>query len=385
MTVGAAVLLRSIGGVVTALAALAFAPVPVTAADIIGTLPFGIFFASADDTLADIAIDNDLGYTEIIMANPAIDPWLPGDRTLVVLPTAHILPSGGRSGIVINLAEQRLYHFARGKPAASFPVGIGAEAANLRTGSTYVRAKRVNPPWMPSTRMREEDPDLPPYVPPGPDNPLGPKALYLGWTGIIVHGTNKPYGVGRRVSHGCFRLHNRDIGRLYEEVPIGTQIRVVDEPVKLGWVGDSLYIEVHLTTQQADALEETGRFDPPDFPDLEAIVARAAGRATSRVDWGAVHKAVEEQRGIPRPILREPAETEPLRVFRRFHVLRRWGHHDETVITKIRPRGPRARGADGVRVKTSPRRRDPYITGLRQSRRGLKITESDTVGNAGRR
>ncbi|NUB15429.1 L,D-transpeptidase family protein, partial [Azospirillum brasilense] len=170
MTVGAAILLRSIGSVVTALAALAFAPVPVTAADIIGTLPFGIVFASADDTLADIAIDNDLGYTEIIMANPAIDPWLPGDRTLVVLPTAHILPSGRRSGIVINLAEQRLYHFARGKAVASFPVGIGAEAANLRTGSTSVRAKAFNPPWRPSSRMREGDPALRPTVPPGPDN-----------------------------------------------------------------------------------------------------------------------------------------------------------------------------------------------------------------------
>ncbi|MBY3757314.1 L,D-transpeptidase family protein [Azospirillum formosense] len=301
---GAAVLLRPMVVLCAVLAALAFAPVPAAAADIIGSPPFGIAFATADDTLADIAIDNDLGYTEIIMANPTIDPWLPGDGALVVLPTAHILPSGSRNGIVINLAEQRLYRFAKGKPPASFPVGIGAEAANLRTGSTQVRAKRVDPPWMPTARMREEDPELPSLVPPGPDNPLGPKALYLDWPGIVIHGTNKPYGVGRRVSHGCFRLHNPDIERLYQAVPVGTPVRVVDEPVKLGWLGDTLYIEVHLTTQQADSLEETGRFEPPEFPKLEEAVTRAAGRAASRVDWGAVHKAAEEQRGIPLPILR---------------------------------------------------------------------------------
>ncbi len=306
---GAAGLLRPMVILPTVLVALAFAPVPAVAADIMGSPPFGIVFASADDTLADIAIDNDLGYTEIIMANPTIDPWLPGDGALVVLPTAHILPSGPRSGIVINLAEQRLYHFAKGKPPASVPVGIGAEAANLRTGSTQVRAKRVDPPWMPTARMREEDPELPSFVPPGPDNPLGPKALYLDWPGIVVHGTNKPYGVGRRVSHGCFRLHNRDIERLYQAVPVGTPVRVVDEPVKLGWLGDTLYIEVHLTTRQADTLEETGRFEAPWFPKLEEAVTRAAGRAASRVDWDAVHKAAEEQRGIPLPILRRPSET----------------------------------------------------------------------------
>ncbi|WP_448207457.1 L,D-transpeptidase family protein [Azospirillum sp. sgz302134] len=306
---GAAVLLRPMVVLPALLAALAFAPAPAAAADIIGPLPFGIVFARAADTLADIAIDNDLGYTEIIMANPTIDPWLPGDGALVVLPTAHILPSGPRTGIVINLAEQRLYHFANGKPPASVPVGIGAEAANLRTGSTHVRAKRVDPPWMPTARMREEDPDLPSFVPPGPDNPLGSKALYLDWPGIIIHGTNKPYGVGRRVSHGCFRLHNPDIERLYQAVPVGTPVRVVDEPVKLGWLGDTLYIEVHLTAQQADSLETTGRFDPPAFPKLEEAVTRAAGRAASRVDWGAVQKAAEEQRGIPLPILRGLSET----------------------------------------------------------------------------
>lgn len=304
---GAAGLLRPRVVLVAVLAALACAPVE--AADIIGPSPFGIVFATADDTLADIAIDNDLGYTEIIMANPTVDPWLPGDGALVVLPTAHILPSGPRTGIVINLADQRLYSFAKGKAPASFPVGIGAEAAHLRTGSTHVRAKRVDPPWTPTARMREEDPELPSFVPPGPDNPLGPKALYLDWPGIIVHGTNKPYGVGRRVSHGCFRLHNPDIERLYLEVPVGLPVRVVDEPVKLGWLGDTLYIEVHLTTQQADSLEETGRFGPPEFPKLEEAVTRAAGRAASRVDWGAVHKAIGEQRGIPIPILRGPPET----------------------------------------------------------------------------
>lgn len=299
---GVAALLR-IGGLAATLVALAFAPAPAVAADIIGPLPFDVVFTSVDDTLADIAIDNDLGYTETIMANPTIDPWLPGDGMLVVLPTAHILPSGPRRGIVINLADQRLYYFSDGNPPVSFPLGIGAEAANLRTGSTLVRAKRVDPSWMPTARMREEDPELPSVVPPGPDNPLGPKALYLDWPGIVIHGTNKPYGVGRRVSHGCFRLHNPDIERLYRKVPIGTPVRVVDEPVKLGWLDDTLYIEVHLTTRQAASLDETGHFGPPDHPKLEERVARAAGRAAPRVDWGTVRKAVEEQRGIPIPIL----------------------------------------------------------------------------------
>jgi L,D-transpeptidase ErfK/SrfK len=162
-----------------------------------------------------------------------------------------------------------------------------------------VLRKRANPTWYPPPSIREEDPTLPRLVRPGPDNPLGAHALYLGWAAILIHGTNQPYSIGRRVSHGCFRLHPDNIAILYREVPAGTPVSVVDQAIKIGWLEGHLYLEVHPTLSQATEMEETGNFLPEPAPDLRERVQRAAGASARRVDWIAVTRAAEARSGVP--------------------------------------------------------------------------------------
>lgn len=270
--------------------------------DVIGTIGWHVAFA--EDTLLDIAVENNLGYVEIVAANPGIDPWLPPEGTLVVLPRMHVLPQTERRGIVINLAEMRLYWFPPGRAPVTMPIGIGAKGWNSPTGKTTVARKRVNPSWTPPASIRAEVPELPAVVPPGPDNPLGSYALDLAWTSIVIHGTNRPYGIGRRVSHGCFRLFDWDAERLYREVPVGTPVTVVDQPVKTGWQADALYLEIHPTATQADEIERTGRFTPTPIPDLRETVLRAAALNDDQIDWAQVARAAQERSGIPIRITR---------------------------------------------------------------------------------
>ena len=251
------------------------------------------------DTLVDLARDNDLGYIEIIAANPGVDPWLPTPGTRILLPSGHLLPDAPRRGIVINLPDQRLYFFAPDKPLQSFPIGVAAGGIPLRTGTTRVIAKRVKPVWFPTPSERAEDQDLPASVPPGPDNPLGEFGLYTDWTGIVIHGTNKPYGIGRRVSHGCFRLYPEDIEVLFKETPVGTPVTVVDQPAKIGWVDDKLYLEVHPTLAEAEELVETGTFTPAPIAGLDRLVLEAASPFPEEIDWQAVDRAARERTGVP--------------------------------------------------------------------------------------
>ena len=159
-----------------------------------------------EDSLVDLARKYGLGYTEIVSANPGVDPWVPGKSKNILLPTAHILPDGPREGILINLADQRLYFFREdGRTVDSAPLGIGNTGWDTPKGRTNVVRKKKNPTWYVPQSVREDQPELPAIVRPGPDNPLGSYAVYLGWPGYLFHGTNKPFGVGRRVSHGCVR------------------------------------------------------------------------------------------------------------------------------------------------------------------------------------
>jgi L,D-transpeptidase ErfK/SrfK len=258
--------------------------------------------ALAEDTLPDLALEHGLGYVEIVAANPDIDPWLPREGSFIVLPTMHVLPSAERRGIVINLAEMRLYWFPPGNTPVTMPLGIGSEGWDSRQGVTSVVRKSIDPTWFPPPSVRAEEPDLPAAVPPGPDNPLGTRALYLGWPAVVLHGTNRPYGIGRRVSHGCFRLSNRDAERLFEEVRLGTAVTVVDEPVKLGWRDDILYLEIHPTQSQADQLERGEPMTSIPVVGLpERILPQVDGDA-SRIDWSRVAQATRERSGVPAAI-----------------------------------------------------------------------------------
>lgn len=278
--------------------ALALAVIGAASADpIVGNLR--VHTAVASDTLIDLARDNDLGYGEIVAANPGIDPWLPAAGTQIVLPTAHLLPDTPQRGIVINLADQRLYYFPPGRPVETYPIGVPVPEVPLRSGTTRIIAKRANPAWIPTASERAEEPDLPGMVPPGPDNPLGAFALYTGWTAIVIHGTNRPYGIGRRVSHGCIRLYPEDIEALFKEVPVGTPVTFVDQPAKVAWVGATLYLEVHPTLAQAYELEISRKFTPAPVPGLVRLVLKAAGPFDEEIDWRAVDEVMRQRTGIP--------------------------------------------------------------------------------------
>ena len=269
--------------------------------NVVGAL--GVTSTEYQDTLVDIARAYDQGYNEIKLANPKVDPWLPGADTEVVIPSQFILPDAPREGIVINVPEMRLYYFPQpqaGEPrvVVTYPVSVGRQDWNTPHGLTQVVAKTVNPAWYPPESIRREhaadgDP-LPKVVPPGPDNPLGQYALRLGRDGYLIHGTDKPYGIGMRVTHGCLRLYPRDIERLFSAVRVGTKVRIVNQPFKLGWLNGSLYLETH------PPLDEDAQASEDGFTHLVGRVSSAA--IGQQVDWDRLEKAVSDRHGIPVPI-----------------------------------------------------------------------------------
>lgn len=256
-----------------------------------------------EDTLIDVARLNGLGFVELRAANAAVDAWLPGAGVRLSLPTAHLLPDGPRKGIVVNIGDLRLYRFtAGGASVATYPIGTPRLDKVIPFGETTVVKKRRNPVWIPPASIRAERPDLPIMVPPGPDNPLGALALNLGWRGYVIHGTNKPAGVGRRVSNGCIRLYPEDIRGLFGVVSEGERVRVVDQPVKAGWHDGRLYLEAHPTKAQADEIEAQGYFTKAEVPDLRSYIGAKAGQLANRVDWRLVERVLLERRGVPVPV-----------------------------------------------------------------------------------
>jgi L,D-transpeptidase ErfK/SrfK len=267
--------------------------------------PSDIGQAAYDDTLLEVAWRFKLGYIEMVAANPGTDPWLPGEGTEVVLPTVHLLPDAPREDIVINLADMRLYYFPdSSSPPRSYPIGIGRDGLTTPLGTTEILRKKKDPTWHPTARMRAEDPTLAEVVPPGPDNPLGSRAMYLGWPTYLIHGTNKPWGIGRRSSSGCIRMYPEDAEELFDLVAIGTKVTVVDQPIKLEWIDGELFMEAHPTQLQSDELEAEGRFTP-DLPShVVDEVLEVAGNKSSRLDWSRIRQATVERRGYPIRITR---------------------------------------------------------------------------------
>lgn len=265
-----------------------------------------------EDTLVHIGRDFDVGFVEMRAANPHLDPWIPGAGAKVIVPTMHLLPDAPHEGVVINLSEMRLYLYQSAyKAPLTFPIGIGRDGLRTPVGTTKVFSKRANPTWTPTARMRQEDPTLPAVVPPGPDNPMGTHALYLGFETIRIHGTNKPYGIGRRVSSGCIRMFPEDITRFYDMVPVNTKVTVVDQPIKSAWVDDKLYLEVHPTQEQAAIMEREGAI--PDYQLSErdlAYIMRVAGKDVETLDWAAIRKVVKERRGYPIVIARKASRAD---------------------------------------------------------------------------
>lgn len=274
------------------------------ATDLVGQLQ--TVKASKKDTFLEIARLFNLGQTEIRLANPGLNPWLLQDGTEVLLPKLFVLPDAPRHGIVINIPEMRLYYFppARsGEPSKviTHPVSIGRMDWATPLGATRVVAKVKDPVWVPPESIKKEhaaDGDfLPDVVPPGPDNPLGKYALRLGIPGYLIHGTDeaKEFGIGMRVTHGCVRMYPEDIERLFPEIPVGTPVTFVNQPIKLGWLNDELYVEVH------PPLEEKGHSYSYEemLGQALALIERKTQGIRVRVQGSALRKALEEQNGIP--------------------------------------------------------------------------------------
>jgi L,D-transpeptidase ErfK/SrfK len=234
-----------------------------------------VVFTRSSDTLSDLARAYGLGYDELIAANPGVDPWLPGEATPVLLPTQFVLPDVPREGLVLNIASKRLFYFpampdGEKRVVKTYPIGIGRVGWETPLGMTTVVAKAKDPHWFVPASVRREhaemgDP-LPSVVPPGPDNPLGHRVLQLEMPGYLIHGTNQPYGVGMRVSHGCVRLYPENIELLYELVEIGEPVLIINEPYLLGRRDGDLYFEPHQPLEE-DSISPEDRlsmlFDAP--------------------------------------------------------------------------------------------------------------------------
>ena len=287
---------------------------PPEAYDVIGAV--STISARQEDTLVDIARRHGLGYEDIVRANPDVNIWLPGKGTEIVLPTRYILPAGPREGVVLNLAEYRLYYYPEPKDGEAayvmtYPISIGRMDWETPLGLTTVISKVRNPTWYPPQSVRDEHAadgkSLPRIVPPGPKNPLGKYAMRLGLPGYLIHGTNRPAGVGMRVTHGCVRMFPEDIDFLFGHIDVSTKVRIVNEPVKIGWYGDALVMEVH-PVLKVEALLAESDVQPVEDGDIVArdpltIVTEqfitVTGERAGELDWYLVEEILGRSDGIP--------------------------------------------------------------------------------------
>lgn len=338
---------------------------PAQGNDLIGEIRYTT--ANDEDTLIDIARENSLGQDEIVMANPDVDRWMPRGGTKVLIPRQFILPEAPRVGVVLNIPEMRLYYYpgeyetVAAKPAAkpvaaksgskgkeakiaknpknaakptasasrtpaqptvvmkgsptqviTFPVSIGRMDWRTPLGAARIAEKVKDPVWRPPETIKKEhaqDGDiLPDVVPAGPNNPLGQFAMRLSVPGYLIHGTgvDKAYGIGMRVTHGCIRMYPEDIAKLFPLVNVGTPVRLVNQPIKLGWEGNDLYMEVH---QPLD--EDRMSYDELLSTALGLIEKKNASRGVL-LSGGAIRKAIEKPSGVPVLISRMEGIVQPL-------------------------------------------------------------------------
>jgi L,D-transpeptidase ErfK/SrfK len=266
--------------------------------------------AEHEDTLLDIGRRYGVGYEEIIAANPGVDPWLPGAGTEVLIPSRFVLPDAPREGIVVNLPEHRLFYYVparAGEPRVvrTYPISTGKMDWKTPLGITRVASKQERPNWYPpkSVRLEHEakgDP-LPPFIPPGPDNPLGEYAMRLGIPGgsYMIHGTNRPAGVGMQVTHGCIRMYPEDIEAFFAMIPVNTKVNLVDQTTKVGWYRGTLYLE-----RQAP-LEGTDDPSHMDLGELTRLINAATAGRKVEVDMDVARRAFEQATSVPVPVGRE--------------------------------------------------------------------------------
>jgi L,D-transpeptidase ErfK/SrfK len=276
--------------------------------DVVGVVQ--ITTSTKEDTLPDIARRFNVGYEEIVRANPGVDPWLPGAGRRIVVPSQFVLPNAPREGIVINIAAMRIFYYPahkKGEPQLVYthPIGVGKVGWSTPEGTTKVIARETDPIWRPSAAVRKEhaengDP-VPKVVKAGPDNPLGKYKFTLGWPSYLVHGTNKPYGVGLRSSHGCIRLYPEDIEKLYRMVPLGTKVTVVNQPFVFGWHEGQMQLQAY-TVLEDDARNWKKAQKTLLAKSMSPRLQKLLKTSGTSIDWDAVAAVTHQPRGIAVPV-----------------------------------------------------------------------------------
>lgn len=270
--------------------------------------------ANRDETLLDVARRFGIGQDEMMLANPTVDRWLPEEGAEIVLPKRYIIPQGDRTGFIINLPEMRLYYFPKPnkgkKPVViTHPISIGRMDWRTPLGKTSVVRKQKDPTWIPPQSIKDEaiaagDPPPPPIVLPGPNNPLGRHAIYLGTAGYLIHGTDKPFGIGMRVTHGCLRMYPEDIEALFDKVTVGTPVQLLNQPIKIGWLADSLFVELHppLDEDEAEYVDYGQKVRDVIASFIEKTSTGKNANHTRKnieIDQSALELAIFERNGVP--------------------------------------------------------------------------------------
>lgn len=269
--------------------------------DMVGTI--AAIDTRENDALPDIARHFGLGYNDISIANSSVSPWTPKPGSHVVLPVQFILPDSPHKGIALNLANMRLFYYPKKQPGKvyTYPVGIGRQGWNTPMGLTSIVAKDANPSWtVPESIHREhaeKGDSLPKVVGSGPDNPLGLYAMRLGIPGYLIHGTNKPYGIGMQISHGCVQMYPEDIEVLFKNATVGMPVRIIHQPYLTAWHQDMLYLEAHEPLPKW--AKDKAKLKKQVVKQLHEISAKKS----AAVDWGKVERILQRSDGIPTPIL----------------------------------------------------------------------------------
>ena len=262
-----------------------------------------------NDTLSDIARHFGLGYNDISKANPNISPWTPTPDSHVLLPLQFVLPDAPRKGIVLNLANMRLFYYPKKQPdkVFTYPVGIGRQGWNTPMGLTSIVAKKANPSWVVPKSIHQEHAQkgdsLPKVVTSGPDNPLGLYAMRLGFPSYLIHGTNKPYGIGMQISHGCVQLYPEDIEVLFKKASVGMPVRIIHQPYLTAWHQDMLYLEAN------EPLPKWTKDKSRLKKQLLKQLRQTSAKKNVSIDWEKVDSIIQRSDGIPTPILAQSPDV----------------------------------------------------------------------------
>ncbi len=298
--------IRKIGQMISVMAACATTQVFATAYSVppaneslIGQVQY--ISASSGDTVVTVAKHYNLGYNSLENANPRVDMNRAfSSGTPLQIPTQHLLPNQARQGIVINLPEMRMYYYLASGKVLTFPIGIGKIGKTIPITLTSITRKANNPSWTPPEDIREfnlaQGVVLPKVMPPGPDNPLGPYAIYMRIPTYLIHSTIFPESVGKRASFGCIRMYESDIQTFFPIVEGGVPVAIVNAPVKVGWQDNRLYVEAH------PPLEEHSNNPNASLSGMVHMLSEASKNKPVLVDWQAVSYIAESRDGIPHDV-----------------------------------------------------------------------------------